>query len=420
MSFPSEPSVERSVSQRSMASTASSSSSSSSKPSKPGPKVLSLEVNSVTSPITPRKTKRMSLGYIPSPTNVAVNDSTRSPSAPVDDRSGTPTPSSKALNLQAGRNPTSSTSNLELFDPSQSSSSSYSPSFSAPAAPLPSSNPSNSGHGNQPETGSVASGQDGDEDGGDDWLMSDDEVAEGSRGASGSALPSMAQRDTNKIGAQFHDSGYREGITAGKLGNLQGGFDQGFNEVGAPIGRAIGRLRGEVFAMISIYEPNLPPSSGVSTPDSVGSLDSEQASDKASPLGKGAKVLSRGVGARARGAPGRGRNLTPEGARVEIPRGAPPNPASLRDALSELRRLEEDLDKVELKDVAPPDYEALEHDREHAVEAGALNLLSGKFFNPDGTVRRETFQEEERRQGIIPGFRTRLAEIRSMLSLTGV
>ncbi|KAF5338385.1 hypothetical protein D9611_012532 [Ephemerocybe angulata] len=44
-----------------------------------------------------------------------------------------------------------------------------------------------------------------------------------------------------KIASDFTNAGYREGITAGKEGALQEGFDSGFAVTGAPLGRDIGR-----------------------------------------------------------------------------------------------------------------------------------------------------------------------------------
>lgn len=58
----------------------------------------------------------------------------------------------------------------------------------------------------------------------DDWLMSEEDTS------FSSATKSMAERDSAKVEALFNDTGYREGITAGKLSTLQAGFDQGFNE----------------------------------------------------------------------------------------------------------------------------------------------------------------------------------------------
>ena len=45
-------------------------------------------------------------------------------------------------------------------------------------------------------------------------------------------------------------AGYREGITAGKDGALQEGFDAGFAQTGAPLGRELGLLRGLASALL--------------------------------------------------------------------------------------------------------------------------------------------------------------------------
>ncbi|SOV06758.1 uncharacterized protein UDID_05619 [Ustilago sp. UG-2017a] len=62
----------------------------------------------------------------------------------------------------------------------------------------------------------------------DDWLMSEDDTSF----SLPAAARAMGERDSAKVEAQFHDTGYREGITAGKLSTLQQGFDTGFNENG--------------------------------------------------------------------------------------------------------------------------------------------------------------------------------------------
>lgn len=59
---------------------------------------------------------------------------------------------------------------------------------------------------------------------------------------------------TNLIDPQV---GYREGITAGKEGALQEGFDAGFAHVGVPVGRDLGNLRGIATAILSCL--NSPP-----------------------------------------------------------------------------------------------------------------------------------------------------------------
>ncbi|KAI1790125.1 hypothetical protein LXA43DRAFT_521396 [Ganoderma leucocontextum] len=55
----------------------------------------------------------------------------------------------------------------------------------------------------------------------------------------------------DKIANDFTNAGYREGITAGKEGALQEGFDDGFASVGAPLGRDLGVLRGLAAALLA-------------------------------------------------------------------------------------------------------------------------------------------------------------------------
>ena len=56
-------------------------------------------------------------------------------------------------------------------------------------------------------------------------------------------------------------AGYREGITAGKEGALQEGFDAGFASVGAPLGRDLGILRGLAAALLAFLSRSSPPAS---------------------------------------------------------------------------------------------------------------------------------------------------------------
>ncbi|TEB33846.1 hypothetical protein FA13DRAFT_1685905 [Coprinellus micaceus] len=55
-----------------------------------------------------------------------------------------------------------------------------------------------------------------------------------------------------KIASDFTNAGYRDGITAGKEGVLQEGFDSGFANTGAPLGREIGRIRGIASALLAL------------------------------------------------------------------------------------------------------------------------------------------------------------------------
>ncbi|KAI0731984.1 hypothetical protein C8Q72DRAFT_969646 [Fomitopsis betulina] len=69
---------------------------------------------------------------------------------------------------------------------------------------------------------------------------------------------SVRDVEWDRISSGFTNSGYREGITAGKESALQPGFDEGFAEVGAPIGRQLGILRGIASALLSSL-PTTPP-----------------------------------------------------------------------------------------------------------------------------------------------------------------
>ncbi|KAG9019888.1 DNA-directed DNA polymerase alpha subunit pol12 [Tulasnella sp. 427] len=54
----------------------------------------------------------------------------------------------------------------------------------------------------------------------------------------------LADREWNRMQEGFMNDGYREGITAGKEGALQEGFDEGFATDGVPLGHRVGTLRG--------------------------------------------------------------------------------------------------------------------------------------------------------------------------------
>ncbi|KAG8214828.1 hypothetical protein J3R82DRAFT_9977 [Butyriboletus roseoflavus] len=60
--------------------------------------------------------------------------------------------------------------------------------------------------------------------------------------------------------SEFTNSGYREGIIAGKEAFLQSGFDAGFADVGVPLGRELGNLRGAAAAMRSFLNSQKPDS----------------------------------------------------------------------------------------------------------------------------------------------------------------
>ncbi|EAU88002.1 hypothetical protein CC1G_01649 [Coprinopsis cinerea okayama7 len=108
----------------------------------------------------------------------------------------------------------------------------------------------------------------------------------------------------DNIASNFTNAGYREGITAGKEGALQEGFDSGFETTGAPLGREVGRARGIASAILSLLND---------TPHALG-LDESAAND-------------------------------------------------IRDIASQLSN-------IRFSDIAPPDLEAEEHEREHRLANG--------------------------------------------------
>ena len=188
-------------------------------------------------------------------------------------------------------------------------------------------------------------------------------------------------------------TGYREGITAGKLSTLQSGFDQGFNEVGAPIGRIVGQLRGQVSALVTIINlhaeaqekphPNPVDQSGADSPPTAGA--------HATP-GRG-RAGVRGVGAaRPRGDGMKSKPVFPFLS----------NPA-LPSAREQLVQLQNELYRLGLDQLAEPDYEALEHEREHADQAGPLS--------------RETDDEVRSREQILPALQQRLQNVYDMLGI---
>jgi len=63
---------------------------------------------------------------------------------------------------------------------------------------------------------------------------------------------SLQDSEWSKLSSDFVNAGYREGITAGKEGALQEGFDEGFAQTGAPLGRNLGMLRGFSSAIVSL------------------------------------------------------------------------------------------------------------------------------------------------------------------------
>ena len=62
-------------------------------------------------------------------------------------------------------------------------------------------------------------------------------------------FPPLTSSTTNNV-LDKSQAGYREGITSGKEGALQEGFDTGFAQTGGPFGRELGLLRGVASALL--------------------------------------------------------------------------------------------------------------------------------------------------------------------------
>ncbi|KAH9814156.1 hypothetical protein DFH28DRAFT_1083162 [Melampsora americana] len=60
----------------------------------------------------------------------------------------------------------------------------------------------------------------------------------------------LSQIEYDRMAERFHQAGYRDGISQGKLITLQAGFDEGFSR-GCELGRQIGKLRGQASGILS-------------------------------------------------------------------------------------------------------------------------------------------------------------------------
>ncbi|KIY66919.1 hypothetical protein CYLTODRAFT_437252 [Cylindrobasidium torrendii FP15055 ss-10] len=61
----------------------------------------------------------------------------------------------------------------------------------------------------------------------------------------------QSHAEWTKMSSDFTNTGYREGITAGKEGALQEGFDAGFAQIGVPLGRELGNMRGIASVLVA-------------------------------------------------------------------------------------------------------------------------------------------------------------------------
>lgn len=161
--------------------------------------------------------------------------------------------------------------------------------------------------------------------------------------------------------------GYREGITKGKQDTLQAGFDEGFNVVGASLGRMVGNLRGEATALLAIL---------IST--------SSEAPASKPTIGRGMARL-----------------LKPKSTDATT-KVQEEHSRRAQELIPQIRALVGDLNRVRLRDIMPPDYEAQLHDAEHAAEETGVTPK----------VTRETPEQTQEREAMLPRLEARLSEIR--------
>ncbi|EGG06484.1 uncharacterized protein MELLADRAFT_116531 [Melampsora larici-populina 98AG31] len=65
-----------------------------------------------------------------------------------------------------------------------------------------------------------------------------------------SSATRLSQIEYDRMAETFHQAGYREGISEGKLVTLQAGFDEGFSQ-GCELGKQLGTLRGRASGLLS-------------------------------------------------------------------------------------------------------------------------------------------------------------------------
>ncbi|KAJ1043128.1 hypothetical protein NDA10_007571 [Ustilago hordei] len=324
----------------------------------------------VSTPATCSATGTPSRQSLPRPLSLLQNDtsSSSSSSARTDDgrRASFTAPKPLSLGSQSVTTPTTASASTSAFDTprrGKRTSLSYisSPSTSSASGRTRTGSISRTARGSRRRPSQAS------DTAADDWLMSEDDTSF----SLPAAARAMAERDSAKVEAQFHDTGYREGITAGKLSTLQQGFNTGFNEVGALLGRQLGQLRGQVAALLFLTSTLIPDSISTSTSTFAGNT------------------------CRAR------RVAMSPSAGFVLPLLKHPQ---LEQARRELEELAKELDGVTLEKIAEPDYEALEHEREHAAEDGGGG--GGE------AVKRQTEEERRERVAVLQRLEERVHQVR--------
>lgn len=202
-------------------------------------------------------------------------------------------------------------------------------------------------------------------------------------------------------------TGYREGITSGKLSALQSGFDEGFNQA-APLGRARGFMRGQVLALMhwnmvndardeDEYDIGGSSSSSRSNGTSASSSSSQgRQARSAARAGKMARGGMRKLRGTANGAPHLPNVDENEGS-SSSPRSR--SPASSSD--TNLRSLLKEVDSLNVDMLLGPDWEA----RRHAMED------SGGGMDDAGEEERVSLAKARQKRDELPDLKERVERL---------
>ncbi|KAG8908440.1 hypothetical protein FRB99_006645 [Tulasnella sp. 403] len=185
-----------------------------------------------------------------------------------------------------------------------------------------------------------------------------------------------ADREWTRLSDNFINDGYREGITAGKEGALQEGFDDGFASVGVPLGRHIGTLRGIASGIAALCQSRTSSSARPSTsPPFVSPVFSQ---------------------------------ISPEVA-------------------TEVQSIADGLNQISFLDIVPPDQQAEEHNRLHAgetenpTETDASDPLGdlSSAFQTLGTLDSPAHREQRRQEAlaVLRNLESRLSVVLQHLGL---
>ncbi|KAG8998423.1 hypothetical protein FRB94_006891 [Tulasnella sp. JGI-2019a] len=186
------------------------------------------------------------------------------------------------------------------------------------------------------------------------------------------ARQTNSERDWERMSEAFTNDGYREGITAGKEGALQEGFDDGFATVGVPLGRHIGILRGYTAGLLAFLRD------------------------------------------------GQGHAINPEF-----------NADEKLKLVAEAQSINQELGRIKMADITPPDIQAEEHMKTHGGTLNSIDAISSEQSSDDpmdaissafgslGTVDSAAQRARRRQEALaeIQSLEARLSRVFNSLSI---